>query len=184
VVYEVSYRHIKYPRLELRTGRLLLVLPFGCDPVTVLDKHRGWVHAKAKFISECLEDSLNKELANRSDAEFKSLVYTLAEKASSELAVKVNGVFFRLMKTKWASCSAKGNLTVNKLMKRLPEELINYVIFHEVAHLIERKHNEIFWRIVSKKFSNIEAIERDLFTYWFYCRPFEEPANRCQTPVS
>lgn len=39
------------------------------------------------------------------------------------------------MKTKWASFSPKNNLTINKLMKYLPDDLIEYVIFHEISHL-------------------------------------------------
>ena len=71
------------------------------------------------------------------------------------------------MKTKWASCSKKRNLTINTLMKFLPDYLIEYIIFHEIAHLKERKHNENFWKIVSRKFKNYEEMEKELFIYWF-----------------
>ena len=76
-------------------------------------------------------------------------------------------IYFRKMKTKWASCSAKRNLTINTLMKYLPDYLIKYVIFHEIAHLKEKRHNDEFWKIVSKKFVNYQKLERDLFVYWF-----------------
>jgi len=82
-------------------------------------------------------------------------------------AKQIHKIYFRRMKTKWASCSLKGNLTVNTLMKYLPEELIRYVIFHETAHLIERRHNDRFWGIISQKFGNYEKMEQDLFSYWF-----------------
>ncbi|MBU3965756.1 MAG: M48 family metallopeptidase [Euryarchaeota archaeon] len=74
------------------------------------------------------------------------------------------------MKSKWGSCSPKKNLTINTLLKYLPEEIIEYVIFHEMAHLIERKHNEKFWKIISNKFQNYEENEKELFEYWFLIR--------------
>jgi hypothetical protein len=71
------------------------------------------------------------------------------------------------MRTKWASCSAKRNLTINRLSKYLPDSLIRYIIFHEMAHMLEKKHNETFWKIISKKFNNYQQLENDLFIYWF-----------------
>jgi len=49
----------------------------------------------------------------------------------------------------------------------LPVKLIEYVIFHEIAHLIVKKHNEVFWRIVSQRFKNYKKIEKELFSFWF-----------------
>lgn len=50
--------------------------------------------------------------------------------------------------SRWASCSKNGNLNFNLLLASLPVELINYVIVHELAHLIELNHSEEFWNIV------------------------------------
>lgn len=71
------------------------------------------------------------------------------------------------MRTKWASLSHKKNLTINRLMKSLPEHLIKYIIFHEITHAIERRHNDRFWGIISGKFANYRKLDRDLFIYWF-----------------
>lgn len=167
IAYRISYRSVKYPRLEFKTGTLSLVLPIGYNPDILLKKHRGWILKKVEFIKECLEDSLDKELAERTEEEIRDLVYFFAERVSSKLGVKVNKIYLRKMKSKWASCSSRRNLTINKLMKYLPENLIEYAIFHEIAHIIEKRHNDEFWRIISKRFSNYQELERDLFIYWF-----------------
>jgi len=83
------------------------------------------------------------------------------------MGAEINKIFFRMMKTKWASCSKKRNLTINKLMKYLPEKLLKYIVFHEIAHLKQKKHNDIFWEIISRKFNNYEDLEKELFIYWF-----------------
>jgi predicted metal-dependent hydrolase len=71
------------------------------------------------------------------------------------------------MKTKWASCSSKKNLTINRPMRFLPEPALRYVIFHEIAYLEEKKHNGCFWKRISKRFDNYQELEKDLFIYWF-----------------
>src|ERR1700756_5654396 len=116
ILYKVSYRNVKHPRMEFKTGELLFVLPLGCNPEVLLEKHRDWIIRKITFIKECLKDSLDKDIDERTNKEFKNLVYSIVEKYSRELGVELNNVYFRKMKTKWASCSSKRNLTVNVLM--------------------------------------------------------------------
>lgn len=171
--YKVSYRRVKYPRLEFKTEELLLILPFGQDPEPFVEKHRRWIERKAEFIRKCLNDSSKKKLVKRTQGEFKGLIHSFVEEISKELGVKVRKVFFRKMRTKWASCSPMENLTVNPLLSFLPEHLIEYVIFHEIAHLIEKRHNEGFWKIISRRFENHQDLDKDLFAYWFSIQHFK-----------
>ncbi|MDD3629304.1 MAG: DUF45 domain-containing protein [Actinomycetota bacterium] len=165
--YSVSYRDIKYPRLELKTGKLLFILPSGYNPDTLFEKHNSWIYRKIKFIEECMESAKNKKLVERTDEEFKRLVDKFTVEISLELEVKIGRIYLRKMRTKWASLSQHGNLTVNKLMKYLPEYLIEYIIFHETAHIIEKKHNTRFRGIIEKKYRNYQEFEKELFEYWF-----------------
>ena len=71
------------------------------------------------------------------------------------------------MRSKWGSCSKAGNLTFNINLKYLPIYLIKYVIFHEISHIISRKHNLKFWNTIELKFKNDQNLETELFTYWF-----------------
>jgi predicted metal-dependent hydrolase len=106
-------------------------------------------------------------LVRRSEEEFKNLILSFVKDASKELGKGLNKVYFRTMRTKWASCSSKRNLTINRLMRFLPEPVLKYVIFHEIVHLKDKKHNDRFWKRISMKFENYQDIERDLFVYWF-----------------
>jgi len=166
--YEAIYRNIKYPRLEFKTGTLQLIIPYGRDPKDIIDKHKNWIIKKQKFIEECLKESRGKKILNRSDDEFKNLVFTFAKSIPSKLGVEINKIFFRKMRTKWASCSSKRNLTINTLMKYLPKRLIEYIMYHEFTHLIEKRHNDRFWKLISKRFKNYKNLERSLFAYWFF----------------
>lgn len=167
ISYRVSHRDVKFPRLEFKTGKLLLILPFGCKPDPLLDKHRSWILKKTAFINECLKEASNKKIVERTEREFQDLIYSFVKRTSKELDSKLNKIYFRTMKTKWASLSGKRNLTINKLMKDLPEHLLKYIIFHEIVHLKEKKHNDKFWKRISRKFDNYQDLEKELFVYWF-----------------
>jgi len=167
IPYKVSYRAVKYPRLEFKTGELLIILPFGYKPEIFIEKHKGWINKKFNFIKECMNKAEGKKLIIRTEEEFRNLIYSFIKEISEELRVEINHIYFRNMRTKWASISSAKNLTVNNLMKYLPEHLIRYIIFHELVHLIERRHNKRFWKIVSKKYQNYKRIEKELFIYWF-----------------
>ena len=167
IPYKVSYRNVKYPRLEFKTGDLLFILPHGHNPNDFIKKYKSWILEKTAFIKECLRNSFNKETSNRTEEEFRKLIFALTEKHSRKLDVEPNNIYFRKMRTKWASLSPRRNLTINTLMRYLPRYLIEYMVFHEIAHIIERRHNDKFWEIISKEFTGYQDLEKDLFIYWF-----------------
>jgi len=171
--YEVSYRDIQYPRVELKTGKLIFILPFGYSPDAFYEKHSGWIYKKINFIKGCLDSAKDKVLTDRSDGEFKRLIFDAIEKVSLNLKIEIGRVYFRKMRTKWASLSAVKNLTVNSFMKYLPQRLIEYIIFHEIVHVIEKKHNNRFWEIIEKRYKNYQGLERELFEYWFIISSME-----------
>jgi hypothetical protein len=167
--YTVDYRNVKHPRLEFKTGTLLLILPKGAkDEKQTLEKYKKWIQKKELAIRKALEEAQTKNLnLDRTEKELRNLIQTLAKNYQTQLNTKINKIYFKKMKTKWASHSHNRNLTVNTLMKYLPEDLIKYVTYHEITHSIERKHNEKFWSLVNRKFSDANIKERKLFSYWF-----------------
>ena len=167
--YDIVHRNIKYPRLEFKTGRLLLVLPKGhTDYGDLIEKHQDWILKRSSEIAAALEQAQKKKLdLERTDEELKQMIGCIVENISSDLKINLNNIYFRSMKSKWGSCSPNKNLMINTLLKYLPDNLIEYVIFHEMIHLKERKHNEHFWKIISTKFDNYEEKETELFEYWF-----------------
>lgn len=167
IQYRVLRRNVKYPRLEFKTGTLVVIVPKGVNVSSLIEKHKNWILKKKEFIEEAIKEVEQEKLVNRSEEEFKNLIKTASKEAEKILKVKPRKIYFRLMKTKWGSCSKKKNITFNVLLKYLPEDLICYVVFHEFCHLIIPRHNKKFWFLVSQKFANYEQLERKLFGYWF-----------------
>jgi len=59
-------------------------------------------------------------------------------------------VFVRQMRSQWGSCSAKGKMTLNLKLVMMPRQFIDYVIVHELCHLIEHNHSTTFYKLMSK----------------------------------
>lgn len=170
IKYTTDYRNVKYPRLEFKTGDLLLVLPkeHHESEGELIEKHKDWINNKHAQIIAAMHNGRKKQLNMERDEEvFKDYVREMAAMYLKELKLNAESIRFRKMKSKWASCTIDGNITVNKLLRHLPNDLINYVIYHEVAHLKEKSHNHKFWNLVENKFKNVNAKEKNLLTYWF-----------------
>ncbi|OYT59267.1 hypothetical protein B6U81_06395 [Thermoplasmatales archaeon ex4484_30] len=174
IEYSVSYRDIKYPRLEFKTGKLILVLPknYGNEK-KLIEKYRDWIYRKKLTIEEAKRIARKKKIENRDEKELKNFVKEIVNEYSKEMKAKVNRIYFRRLKSKWGSCSSKGNLSFNILLKYLPNELVKYVVYHEITHLKERRHNKKFWEIISKKFRDYEKKEKELLAYWFLIQEIE-----------
>jgi hypothetical protein len=167
--YTVEYRNVKHPRLEFKTGKLLMILPkTGWTPKQVLEKYSPWIKRKQQTINTAIQQT-NETTINRtrSEKELRTAVMQHAFASQTELKTRINKIYFRKMKTKWASHSKNNSLTINTLLKFLPEELISYIIFHETVHNIERKHNENFWNLIKRKHPDYTKKEKSLLTYWF-----------------
>ena len=71
------------------------------------------------------------------------LVPTLIKKWETKIGVKVSGYFLQCMKTKWGGCNHRaGNIRLNTELVKKPKELLEYVMVHEMLHLVEPTHNE------------------------------------------
>ena len=73
---------------------------------------------------------------------------------SVKLFDRVNRVSIKNTKSRWGSCSKKGNLNFNYKIALLSQELADYVIVHELCHLGEFNHSKKFWKLVSLTIPN------------------------------
>ena len=76
------------------------------------------------------------------------------------LGVTFNRVAIRDQKSRWGSCSAKQNLNFNWKLIMAPPEVLDYVVIHELCHLIEFNHSPRFWRLVEGQMPEYECWKR------------------------
>lgn len=82
-----------------------------------------------------------------------SVVPVLIRKWECKLKVKVAGYYLQRMKTKWGSCNHQaGNIRLNTELVKKPKDLLEYVVVHEMVHLLEPTHNDRFISILGEHF--------------------------------
>lgn len=67
---------------------------------------------------------------------------------------KINKVFFKYNKSNWGSCSEDGNINISTRLLFAPDNILEYVCIHELAHLIEHNHSNRFWELVENAMPN------------------------------
>ncbi len=82
------------------------------------------------------------------------------------MGVSPGKVYIRNQRTKWASCSSRGNLSFNLRLLALPERLIEYVVVHELAHLKHLDHSREFWAFVGRFYPNYTTARKELRRWW------------------
>ena len=125
----VNHRDAK-PSVVLDHKRITLTVRPGSD-----------AHKRADVIHEWQKRQLH------------AVVPVLIQKWERKLKVKVAGYYLQRMKTKWGSCNHQaGNIRLNTELVKKPKDLLEYVIVHEMVHLLEPTHNERFISILGEHF--------------------------------
>ncbi len=127
---------------------------------------KGEIEAFLKEKAQWIETHRAKVLAEYTQGQEAPLgeeeILTLAEQMRQRLPEKLNrhaasmGVTFgrvtiRCQQTRWGSCSSRGNLNFNCLLMLAPEEVLDYVVVHELAHRKQMNHSALFWQEVARE---------------------------------
>ncbi len=127
-------------KVELTTSCLLC--PKGLDESELLFKIAKWYMQTAKSIlAERLE-----YLANLMQLDYNSF--------------KISNT-----KNRWGSCDTKGNIKINFRLIMLPHKIIDYVLIHELSHLVEFNHSKKFYRVIESVMPNYDEARKNLKYY-------------------
>ena len=121
-----------------------------------VENHRSWILEKTEVMAEREEKRKSTpapppELLSKTDRmKIQLKIGKRVRHYCEAMGVTVGYVTVKNQKTRWGSCSAKGNVNFNYQLAFLPEELLDYVVIHELAHRRHMNHSRAFWAEVEK----------------------------------
>jgi predicted metal-dependent hydrolase len=83
--------------------------------------------------------------------EARARIELIAQSEAAALEASYSRIILRDQRSRWGSCSAKGELSFNWRLVLAPHDVLDYVVVHEVCHLIEHHHGPSFWRLVARR---------------------------------
>jgi predicted metal-dependent hydrolase len=148
-----------------------VAVPFGLSyqqAEDIVKSKRKWLEeqtAKIKAVQEEYDARVH-EKPQYDRQQTRDKIVKRLEELAAQFDFSYNRVFIRSQKTKWGSCSGNQNINLNAKLVELPDELMDYVILHELVHLHVKNHGAQFWAELDKYVGgNAKNIAKELRKY-------------------
>ena len=150
ISYQVIRSNRKTIALQITPeGQLLVRSPRAMSDARI----REFVQSKSSWIQKHMQT--RPQLPKLSEAQLRIIGEEAAKRIPARVAyfapllgVACNRITIRTQRTRWGSCSSKGNLNFNRLLVLAPAAVLDYVVVHELCHLREMNHSPQFWSLV------------------------------------
>ena len=151
--YEINYSRRKTVSLCIKDGRLIVKAPIGFPR----SKIESLVHSHSEWIEKNIEKekqkadklaSLTKDDITRLKKEAKMILPEKVKAFAEMMGLNYGRITITSAKTRFGSCSSKKNLSFSYLLMLYPNEAIDYVVVHELAHLVHMNHSPAFYKVI------------------------------------
>ena len=139
--YEIIYSRRRTAAIQVTSdGKVLVRAPFRC-PRSFID---SFLLQKEDWVLKHLEEAERARYIKIA----RDIFTRKTEYYARLMGVTYGRISIREQKTRWGSCSSKGNLNFNWRLILAPEEVLDYVVVHELAHRREMNHSKAFYAVV------------------------------------
>ena len=154
--YEIVRSNRKSVAIQIKDdGRIVVRCPKRMRASEV----QKLVESKIQWIEKNLVKSMKQEVNPFTKREIEELRETASKLINERvpyyatmMGVSYNSISIRAQRSRWGSCSNRGNLNFNCLLALVPRDVLDYVVIHELCHLIEMNHSKRFWAEVRRVF--------------------------------
>ncbi|MFZ1292522.1 MAG: SprT family zinc-dependent metalloprotease [Melioribacteraceae bacterium] len=161
----------KYPfdkqTKEFVSGESLLYLGKNYKLYITDDPVDGVVFDSKFFINKLNQRNANKLFKEWYLDSASKIIIPKVKSIAKEIGVKYNSLNILDLKYRWGSCTPKDNIHFNWRLIKAPMNVIEYIIVHELTHLLESNHTTEFWNRVSAQLPNYDKAKRWLKEYGF-----------------
>ncbi len=129
-----------------------------------VERHRSWIEQRTAQLAEARQNRREISAQEREEGirAAKEQIPRRVAYFAQRMGVTYGRITIREQKTRWGSCSSKGNLNFNWKLALMPEEILDYVVVHELAHRREMNHSERFWAVVAEVLPDYRERRRQL----------------------
>lgn len=120
------------------------------SPQAILDESNGLLIVDTGTL-DAQTSQVHTAITNTMIQKAREVCTSKAEHYARIYNVSFNRISIKDQKTKWGSCSSKRNLNFNWRLVLCPQEIFDYIVIHEVCHLLEMNHSPRFWAHVAKQ---------------------------------
>ena len=148
--------------IEIKSGgRVIVRAPLRMPDAEIwrfVQEKAGWIHKHLEKVKQTAaqEKFTPAQIRALTEAAKKDIPERV-RRFAPQIGVTVGNITIRHQKTRWGSCSSKGNLNFNCLLMCCPEDVRDYVVVHELCHRKELNHSARFWAEVAKIFPDYSA---------------------------
>ena len=111
------------------------------------------------------QDMIRKAVEFALRKEAKEFLPPRVRELASKFNITYSNVFVKNLKSRWGSCSSINNINLNIHLMRLPENLIDYVILHELTHIVHKNHGPKFWLTLENLSGNAKLFAKEMKKY-------------------
>ena len=153
--YTVKYSKRKTVSIQVKDGAVIVHSPIGVSEdrlSAMVNSHREWVEkqlARQEQKKEKYPEPTPVE-ERKLRAEARVVLKAKLDYFSKIMGLKYGRLTISGAKTRFGSCSSKGNISFSFRLMMYPEEAIDYVVVHELAHLLEMNHSPRFYAVVAR----------------------------------
>lgn len=151
--YKLIYSNRKSISASVKGGVLTVRAPRGISKAVIddfLKKHSAWIdeHLTASIKKEERYSALSEADIAELKRSARAYLSVKTEYYANIMGLKYSRITITSAKTRFGSCSSKGNISYSWRLMLYPEPAREYVVVHELAHLVEMNHSARFYRIV------------------------------------